>query len=70
MAILQFSFFVVTVKYLCNGRRRITNTYFLVLALPRLRFVFEMQLQCFAFILNFFQSKFTQHSNKFTQNSN
>ena len=63
MVILQFNFFVVTVKYLCNGRRRITTTYFLVLVLPRLRLVFAMQLQCFVFISNVLQSKFTQHSN-------
>ena len=60
MVILQFNFFVVTVKYLCNGRRRITTTYFLVLVLPQLRLVFAMQLQCFVFILNVLQSKFTK----------
>ena len=54
MVILQFNFFVVTVKYLCNGRRRITTTYFLVLVLPRLHLVFAMQLQCFVFISNVF----------------
>ena len=67
MVILQFKFFVVTVKYLCNGRRRITIAYFLVLVLPKLCFVFAMQLQCFVFISNVLQSKFTQHSNKFPQ---
>ena len=50
MVILQFNFLVVTVKYLCNGRHRITTTYFLVLVLPRLRFVFAMQLKCSVFI--------------------
>ena len=70
MAILQFNFFVLTVKYLCNGRCRITITHFLVLVLARLRFVFAMQLQFFVFISDALQPKFTQHSNKFTQNSN
>ena len=67
MVILQFNFFVVTVKYLCNRRRRITTIYFLVLVLPQLRLVFAMQLQCFVFMSNVLQSKLTQHSNKFTQ---
>ena len=36
MAILQFNFSVVTVKYLCNGRCRITINHFLVLVLATL----------------------------------
>ena len=56
MMILQFNFFVVTVKYLCNGRCRITATHFLVLVLSRLQLVFAMQWQCFVFISNVLQS--------------
>ena len=50
---------VVTVKYLFNGRCRITINHFLVLVLARLLFAFAVQLQCCVFISDVLQSKFT-----------
>ena len=62
--ILQFNFFVVFVKYLCNGRCRITITHFLVVVLTRL-----LPLQCNCNVLSSFQMFCNQNSHSIQTNS-